>query len=215
MNSCDISLYAILDPNRTQKRPLSEMALAAARGGATILQYRDKLADTRTLVENARLIKSVLAPFHIPLLINDRVDVALASDADGVHIGQSDMLAADAQKLLGKKAIIGLTIKTNEQAIAAPVSMLNYVCIGGVFSTLSKDNPTNMGLSGWREVAAHFRATAPKLPVGAIAGIDQTNLEEVLQAGADGAAIISGIFMADDVQAATRKLKSIIEKHQS
>ncbi len=208
--TCDISLYAILDPNRTRDRPLDEMARAAAEGGITLLQYRDKHADTRTLIDNARKIKSALQPYDIPLLINDRVDVALATGASGVHVGQSDMVPQDARRLLGDDAIIGLTIKTSEHAKAAPIELLDYVCIGGVYSTLSKDNPNCIGLEGWRNVAAHFRKTSPNLPVGAIAGIDATNLADVINNGADGAAIISAIFMADDVSDATRNLKSIL-----
>ncbi len=215
MNPCDISLYAILDPNRTRNRPLVEMAKAAAEGGITLLQYRDKQADIRGLIDNAHQIQSALKPYNIPLLINDRVDVALAVSADGVHLGQSDMPAIDARRLLGQEAIIGLTIKTVEQAKAAPVDLLDYVCIGGVYSTLSKDNPINIGLEGWHKVASHFRNTCPDLPVGAIAGIDETNLADVMNNGADGAAIISAVFMADDVIAATRNLKSILVEHSS
>ncbi len=215
MNSCDISLYAILDPARTRGRPLGDMAAAAARGGATIMQYRDKHADTRELVENARIIKAALDPFEVPLLINDRVDVALVSGAHGVHVGQFDMKPEDARGLLGEDAIIGLTIKTQDHAQAAATELLDYVCIGGVFDTLSKENRISIGLDGWADVAAYFRSYAPDLPVGAIAGIDATNLGSVLAAGADGAAIISAIFMADDVEAATRNLRTIVEEVSS
>ena len=211
MTHCDISLYAILDPARTRNRPLDELACAAAEGGISLLQYRDKHADTRTLVENARLIKTALEGTNIPLLINDRVDVALAVDADGAHVGQSDMTPADARELLGPDAIIGLTIKTLQHAQDAPVELIDYACIGGVYTTLSKDNSSSIGLNGWHQIASHFRKSAPDLPVGAIAGIDETNMIDVLNTGADGLAIISAIFMADDVVAATRKLKSIIE----
>ena len=213
MNPCDISLYGIIDPTRTRGRDLTALVSAAARGGITLLQYRDKLADTRTLIDNARTIKSALAPFGIPLLINDRVDVALAVGAEGVHIGQSDMTPADARRLLGPDAIIGLTIKSEQNAKDAPLDLIDYACIGGVYTTRSKDNPSNIGLDGWRTIAAHFRKAKPQLPVGAIAGIDETNLAKVLTNGADGAAIISAIFMADDVQKATENLKSIVEAH--
>ncbi|MDD9910868.1 MAG: thiamine phosphate synthase [Ahrensia sp.] len=214
MTTCDISLYAILDPARTRDRPLAQMASAAARGGATILQYRDKSADTRTLIDNARTIREALAPYDIPLLINDRVDVALAVGAAGVHVGQCDMAPLDARRLLGDDAIIGLTIKTQDHARAAPTELLDYVCIGGVFDTLSKENRQSIGLDGWRDVAQHFRTAAPKMPVGAIAGIDADNVVSVLDAGADGVAIISAIFMADDVEAATRHLRKAVEEAQ-
>lgn len=213
MNHCDISLYAILDPARTQGRDLAQMAQSAAKGGITLLQYRDKNSDTREMIDNARLIKSALAPYNIPLLINDRIDVALASNADGVHVGQSDMHPEDVRKLLGEKAIVGLTIKDEHQAQEAPIELLDYVCAGGVYTTLSKHNPSNIGLVGWQKIHQVFQSRSTQLPVGAIAGIDATNLSDVLAAGADGAAIISAIFMADDVNAATAQLKTIVQEH--
>ena len=212
MSPVDISLYAILDPRRTRDRGLAEMAAAAAKGGATLLQYRDKDADTRTLISNARTIKAALEPFDAPLLINDRVDVALAAGADGVHVGQSDMTPADARALLGPEAIVGLTIKTETHARVAPLHLLDYACIGGIYATLSKDNPTAIGLDGWRAIDRVFDDRDATFPVGGIAGIDETNVADVITTGADGAAIISAIFMADEVEAATRNLKSIIEE---
>lgn len=212
MNRCDISLYGILDPNRSNGRDLVELALAAVRGGATILQYRDKNASICQMIEQARALKMALAGTGVPLLINDRVDAALAIGADGVHVGQDDMRAEDARKILGRDAIIGLTIKSNAHAEAAPVDVLDYVCIGGVYDTLSKDNPVSIGIDGWRNIAGYFREHASGLPVGAIAGIDQENISEVIDAGADGAAIISALFMADDVEAAARKLLAEINR---
>ena len=213
MNPCDISLYAILDPERTRDRDLVEMAHCAAEGGVTLVQYRDKTSDTRQLVDNARAIKSALLPFNIPLLINDRVDVALAAEVDGVHVGQSDMHPADVRALMGKHAIVGLTIKTEQHAHEAPLELLDYVCAGGVYSTLSKHNPSNIGIEGWQLIHQVFKDLNAEMPVGAITGIDESNLADVLNAGADGAAIISAIFMADDVTVATQRLKSIVQEH--
>ena len=215
MMPLNISLYAILDPNRTKGRDLATLARAAAEGGITLMQYRDKHADTRTLVTRARQIHDALAPYDIPLLINDRVDVALAMGAEGVHVGQTDMMARDARRLLGPDAIVGLTIKDENHARAAPVEDIDYVCMGGVFDTLSKDNPSSIGIEGWQAIAGYFRANTPDLPVGAIAGIDATNAASVIKAGADGIAVISAIFMADDVTAATKELKLIIEESRS
>ncbi len=208
-NHCDISLYAILDPHRTRGRGLSDLVKASADGGITLLQYRDKDANTRTLVSNAEIILKALEPYAIPLLINDRVDVALAVGAQGVHVGQLDMKPSDARRLLGEDAIIGLTVKNTSNAEDAPLDVIDYACIGGIYSTLSKENPSNIGLDGWRDVASVLRKSAPELPLGAIAGIDESNLEDVLRNGADGSAIISAIYMADDVTAATQHLKSI------
>jgi len=134
----------------------------------------------------------------------------LAIGADGVHVGQDDMKPADARQLLGESAIIGLTIKSEEHAKSTPVGQLDYVCIGGVYDTLSKHNPTSIGLEDWQKIARHFRENSSELPVGAIAGIDLSNVEEVIRAGADGVAIISAMFMADDVESMSQQLKTKI-----
>ncbi|MEM1040571.1 MAG: thiamine phosphate synthase [Pseudomonadota bacterium] len=209
----DIALYGIIDTARCAARPLDDLVRLAVEGGVTLLQYRDKTSDTRTLVANARLIKSALTESGVPLLINDRVDVALAAEADGVHIGQSDMMPADARSVLGEAAIIGLTVKTTGQAQAAPLDLIDYACIGGVYATLSKDNPNAIGIEGWQDVAEPLRTRAPQFPVGAIAGIDASNAAGVMEAGADGVAIISGIFMQDDVRAAARTLSEIVSPY--
>lgn len=211
--TCDISLYAIIDPRRTRGRDLGELVRAAARGGATIFQYRDKEADTRTLVENARMLVAALEPFGVPLLVNDRVDVALAAGAQGVHVGQTDMTPADVRSLIRGDMIVGLTIKNAEQARSAPIDLIDYACIGGVYDTLSKDNPSAIGIDGWQAAAAPLRERKPDLPIGAIAGIDSANAGGILKAGADGIAVISSIFMADDVEAAAAELAAIIRRN--
>jgi thiamine-phosphate pyrophosphorylase len=142
-----------------------------AAGGATLVQLGDKEGDTRRLVKDARAIKTALAVSLVPLLINDRVDVALASGADGVHVGSDNMAPADARALLGREAIIGLSIKTIAQAEAAPVELVGYVCIGGVFATASKGNPDPpIGLAGLRAIWALMRARrgSPSAPSSAL-----------------------------------------------
>jgi thiamine-phosphate pyrophosphorylase len=212
MPSVDLRLYAILDPTRARGRALLDLALAAVAGGATLLQYRDKDGDTRHLVETARAIRAAIAGRGVPLLINDRIDVALAAKADGVHVGQSDMPAADARRLLGAQAIIGLTLKTEDDARQMADAPVDYGCIGGVFATVSKLNPEPpLGLEGFARVAAAARQAAPGRPIGAIAGIDATNAASVIRAGADGVAVISALFMEDDVTAATARLRAIVD----
>ncbi|MGC2472202.1 MAG: thiamine phosphate synthase, partial [Pseudolabrys sp.] len=130
----DLRLYALVDPAVAGGRPLADLATCIA-SSATLVQLRDKHGSTRAMVEEARALRAVLEPKGVPLLINDRVDVALAAEADGVHIGQDDMAPADARLLLGRGAIIGLSVKTVEQAQTAPLDLLNYVAIGGVYST--------------------------------------------------------------------------------
>ncbi|MEA2945153.1 MAG: thiamine-phosphate pyrophosphorylase, partial [Alphaproteobacteria bacterium] len=136
----DLRVYALVDPEHAGGHALDDLARLIVQGGATLVQLRDKRSETRRMIEHARAIKAALAPFNVPLLINDRVDVALACGADGVHVGQSDMAVDDARRLLGPDAIIGLSIKTTAQAEAAPVDVLDYVGVGGVFATTSKDN---------------------------------------------------------------------------
>ena len=210
--SADLRLYALVDPERAGGRDLAELAWLLARGGATLVQLRDKLGSTQAMVETARAIRSRLAPLGVPLLINDRADVAFAAGADGVHLGQDDMAVADARRLLGPHAVIGLSIKTLEQAAHAPVEHLDYVCIGGVFATSSKDNPDPpIGLPGLQSIFASMRGRDPDLPIGAIAGIDATNAEAVIAAGADGIAVISALSLAGDPQTAARDLRAIVE----
>ena len=118
-----------------------ELAAAAVRGGATLVQLRDKASETRALVDEAKAIKRVLAGSRVPLLINDRVDVALASGADGVHLGRDDLDLATARRLLGPRAIIGASSRSRADIEALAFGAIDYVCIGGVFVTASKDNP--------------------------------------------------------------------------
>jgi thiamine-phosphate pyrophosphorylase len=208
----DLRLYAIVDPQRAGAHALPDLARAVANGGATLVQLRDKLSDTRDLIDEARAIKNALIPSGVPLLINDRVDVALASSADGVHVGQDDMGIEDARRLLGPKAIIGLSIKTIAQAEAAPTDLLDYVGIGGVFATSSKKNPDPpIGVYGLARIAGVFRRRAPKLPLVAIAGIEAGNAADVIAAGADGIAVISALSLQADAAAAARALRGVVD----
>jgi thiamine-phosphate pyrophosphorylase len=176
------------------------------------VQLRDKHRSTRAMVEEARAIKEKLTAFGVPLVINDRVDVALAAGADGVHVGQDDMAVADARLLLGPKAIIGLSIKTVAQAETAQVDLLDYVGIGGVFATSSKDNPDPpIGVSGLNRIASVFRRRAPKLPLCAIAGIDASNAASAVTAGVDGVAVISALSLAPVPADAARDLRAIVD----
>lgn len=208
--SVDHTLYAIIGPEHAQRDSLADLAAVAARGGITLLQYRDKQNDTRIMVETARALKAALAGTGIPLLINDRVDVALAAGAAGVHLGQSDMNPVDARRLLGPHAIIGWTLKNAAHAKALAKMPVDYATIGGVFATTSKDNPDPpLGLSGFRSVLDAARAVSA-IPIGAIAGIDGTNAADLIRAGADGVALMSAIFKAPNPEQAARALRAIL-----
>jgi thiamine-phosphate pyrophosphorylase len=216
MMRVDLRLNAIVDPERAAGRALAELARLAAEGGATLIQLRDKQSDTRALIDEARAIKQALAPFRVPFVINDRVDVALAAGADGVHVGQDDMAAADARRLLGPGAIIGLSIKNVSEAEAAPLSLIDYVGCGGVYATLSKQqNNPPIGPNGLARIidVLHRRAqqSGKALPVCGIAGIDAGNAAPVIAAGADGVAVISALSLAPDPAAAARALRQVVD----
>jgi thiamine-phosphate pyrophosphorylase len=208
----DLSLYVLVDPAQARGRPLAEIAAAAARGGATLIQLRDKAGSTRDMVEAARAIKTALAGSGVPLLVNDRVDVALAAQAYGVHLGRQDMEPRAARALLGPSAIIGITVRSEADVAALASDVSDYVCIGGVFATSSKNNPdAPVGVSGFAHLARLSRAKAPNMPVGAIAGINERNAAEVIAAGADGVAIVSAVTSAADPEAAARTLRGIVD----
>jgi thiamine-phosphate pyrophosphorylase len=207
----DLRLYALVDPEHAGGYSLPDLARRVVQGGATLVQLRDKRGQTREMVAQGRAIKAVLAPLGVPFIVNDRVDVTLASGADGVHLGQDDMDAADARRLLGPEAIIGLSVKTMREAQAAPLQHLSYVAIGAVFPTTSKDNSRQIGAEGLRQIAAEIRARMPGFPVGAIAGITEANAADVIAAGADGICAISALSAAPDPAAAAKKLRGIVD----
>ncbi|HZS63031.1 MAG TPA: thiamine phosphate synthase [Xanthobacteraceae bacterium] len=209
----DLRLYALVDPERAAGWALADLARRVGEGGATLVQLRDKKAGTREMVKHARAIQAALAPSRVPFVVNDRVDVALAAGAAGVHVGQDDMAPADARRLLGPEAIVGLSLKTVAQARAAPLELLSYVAIGGVFATVSKDNPDPpIGLDGLKSIAAAVRGRAPGFPICAIAGIAETNAADVIAAGADGIAVISALSFAPEPGQAAAKLRAIVDK---
>jgi len=168
------------------------------------------------MVEEARAIKTALTPLSVPFVVNDRVDVALAAGADGVHLGQDDMAVADARRLLGPGAIIGLSVKNVGEAEAAPIELIDYVGSGGVYATLSKQqkNPP-IGPDGLARIIAALSRRAhernKELPVCGIAGIDAGNAGAVIAAGAEGVAVISALSLAPDPAAAARALRQVVD----
>lgn len=210
-NPVDLRLYALVDPQRAGGYSLADLAAKVVQGGATLVQLRDKLGSTRDMVERARAIKAALAGSGVPLLINDRVDVALAAGAAGVHVGWDDMEPKDARALLGPKAIIGLSINSAERARAAPLDLIDYVAVGAVYATSSKDNPNPpKGVEGARALADIIRGRA-EMPVGAISGIDGSNAAAVIAGGFDGVAVISALSITPDPAAAARRLRAVVD----
>jgi thiamine-phosphate pyrophosphorylase len=209
-SALDLRLYAIIDPE--QSDDCAALARRVVLGGATLVQLRDKNSATREMIARAQEIKAALASSRVPLVVNDRVDVALAAAADGVHLGQDDMAVEDARRLLGPAAIIGLSVKTSPEAEAAPLQALDYAAVGGVFATYSKSNPGRpIGAAGLALVIQTLRARASALPVCAIAGITAGNAAEVIAAGADGVAVISALAKASDPASAAGELRTIVD----
>jgi thiamine-phosphate diphosphorylase len=212
MNPVDHRLYVLLDPVAAKREDLPALAQKVVSGGATLLQYRDKEADGGLMVETARAILRALGNTHPPLLINDRVDVALISGAQGVHLGQSDISPQDARALLGPKAIIGRTIKNKDHAQKLIHEGVDYATCGGVFGTVHKDNPDRpIGLEGLKTLRQFIRDLFPALPVGAIAGIDPSNLAQVIAQGADGIAVIGAVLKATDPKQAAQNLRQAVD----
>jgi len=183
-------------------RAVAEIVAAAVKGGVTMVQLREKTAATRAFVEQARALQRLLAPLQVPLLINDRIDVALAARADGAHVGQRDMPIALARQLLGPKAIIGLSITARGELDGEGVALADYLGVGPIFAQATKlDATPPLGLDGLAEIR---RAT--RKPIVAIGGIAAANAATVRAAGADGIAVVSAIMGAADPMAAAAAL---------
>src|SRR5208283_950588 len=197
-------LCLVTDSALANGRSLAGIVAAAVKGGVTLVQLREKTASTRAFIEQARVLKRLLAPLRVPLLINDRIDVALAAGADGAHVGQQDMPVALVRQLLGPAAIIGLSITELGQVRDRDVELADYLGVGPIFAQSTKlDATPPLGLDGLAEVR---RATGK--PIVAIGGVSAANADAVRSAGADGIAVVSAIMSADDPRAAAAALLS-------
>jgi thiamine-phosphate pyrophosphorylase len=191
-------LCLVTDRSLANGRSLAGIVAAAVKGGVTMVQLRDKTASTRAFIEDARALKALLAPPRVPLLVNDRIDVALAAGADGAHVGQADMPVALVRKLLGPKAIVGLSITQSAEARAEDIEFADYLGVGPIFPQLTKpDAAPTLGLEGLAEIR---RITSK--PIVAIGGVTAANVRAVRSAGADGVAVVSAIMGAQDPMAA-------------
>ena len=195
-------LYLVTDRALCQRRPLEDIVMQAVQGGVACVQLREKGLPTRAFVEEASRIKELLTPLKVPLIINDRLDVALAVGADGVHLGQEDMPVGIARRLLGPKAIIGLSVETWDDVEQAEHQDVNYLGVSPVFETPTKtDTKGAWGLAGLARIRAYSRH-----PLVAIGGLNASNIRDVIMAGAGGIAVISAICAAPDPVLATREL---------
>lgn len=203
----DWMLYVITDAKLSRGRSHLEVIRAAIAGGATVVQYREKEGTTRQLIEEARALRELTRQAGVPFIVNDRVDIALAVDADGVHVGQDDMPAPLARQLMGPGNIVGVSATNLEEALQAERDGADYIGAGPVFATPTKpDAAPPMGLEGLAEICRRV-----SIPVVAIGGINEENAAAVIEAGADGVAVVSAIVAAPDVEAAARRLREVVE----
>ena len=208
MRSFDPSLYLVTDPGLVPPAGLVEAVGVAIANGVTIVQLRDKDAEGRALAETARALLAVMRPLGVPLIINDRADVMVAVGADGVHIGQSDLSVDDVRRVVGPTAIVGLSVEAVEHAHPTQAEGASYVAVSPVYGTPTKtDTAPPLGLEGVERVAA-----AAAVPVVGIGGIDATRAPGVIDAGANGVAVVSAILAAPDIGAAARTLRDGIRR---
>ncbi|MCO5060571.1 MAG: thiamine phosphate synthase [Kiritimatiellae bacterium] len=211
MAPVDYSLYLVTDRALSRGRATAEMVRAAVRGGVTFVQIRDKTGSTREFLDEARAVKDVLQGTGVRMVVNDRVDVALAAGADGVHLGQRDMPIADARRLVPSRWIVGISAESVEDAIRAEREGADYVGMSPVFSTPTKtDTATPLGLEGIRRLRA-----AVRIPLVAIGGIHAENAADVIRAGADGIAVVSALVSAEDPYESALELRRAIDEGRS
>ena len=204
----DYSLYLVTDRGLARGRSTLDIVKAAVSGGVTCIQLREKDCSTLEFIEQARAIKNFLEEREVPLIINDRLDVALAVGADGVHLGQKDMPLEMARKIAGSSMLIGISAESVQDAIEAENGGADYLGVSPIYATPTKtDTVPPLGLQGLREIKNRV-----KIPLVGIGGLNKSNSAEVIRNGADGVAVVSAIVAADDPEIAARNLKQIIDE---
>lgn len=208
MPSFDLSLYLVTDRTLSLNRPLEYVVEEAVKGGVTMVQLREKDCSSADFYKQAVILKKCLKPYNIPLIINDRLDIALACDAEGLHIGQNDIPYDIARKLMGKDKIIGLSVENMENAINANKLDVNYIGISPVFSTPTKtDTAQALGLEGV-EIITRI-SNHPSVGIG---GINMNNAKDIIEAGADGISVVSAIMSAQSPKDAANALYNIVKQ---
>ena len=211
MSKFDLSLYLVTDRSLSLGRSLEDVVEEAIKGGVTMVQLREKTCSSKEFYEQAIRLKNCLKSHNIPLIINDRLDIALACDADGLHIGQDDIPYPIARQILGTNKIIGLSVENVEDVIHANKFDVDYIGISPIFGTPTKtDTAKPLGLAGICEIT-HIS----KHPSVGIGGINQSNVQEVIRAGADGISVVSAIMSANNPLLAAMQLSGIITKSRN
>ncbi len=201
-----MALYAVTDRMWLGERTLSACVEEALAGGATFLQLREKDAPQAEVVLRARALAPLARAAGVPFVVNDDVEAAARAGADGVHVGQEDAACADARAKLGPDAIVGVSVQTVEQALAAQAAGADYLGVGAVFGTSTKPDAADVGTDGLAAICA-----AVDVPVVAIGGLNEQTIPALAGTGADGAAVVSAIFAADDIEATTRRLRAAVQ----
>ncbi|EMA67378.1 thiamine phosphate synthase [Halorubrum distributum] len=208
MNISGWQTYLVTATSRSAGRTTPEVVAAALDGGVDVVQLRDKAASARERYETGLRLRELTAEAGVPLVVNDRIDLAAAVDADGVHLGQSDLPVAVAREQLGEEAVVGVSASTVEQAEAAEAAGADYLGVGAVYGTDSKDVSGDRNGIGVERIAAV--ADAVEIPVIGIGGIDAGNAAPVVAAGATGVAVLSAITAAEDPAAATAAIREAV-----
>jgi thiamine-phosphate pyrophosphorylase len=202
------TLYLVTDSLLASERSLKGIVEDAVRGGVTMVQLRDKNASTREFYELAMRIKACIKPYNVPLIINDRLDIALACNAEGLHIGKNDIPYEVARKLLGGDKIIGISVESVQDALKANDLDVDYIAVSPVFDTPTKtDTAKALGLQGVKQIAQASKHTCI-----AIGGINLENTKDVIAAGAEGIAVVSAIMSAENPMEAARHLKGMVDR---
>ncbi len=199
-NNFDLSVYFVADPAVCGGRAIEDVVYTAIRGGVTMVQLRNKRDSADIIREQARVVHSILADYRVPFLINDHVEIAAEVGADGVHIGQGDMSPAQAREIIGDDKVLGLTAYTRAHYDVVDTSIVDYLGTGPFFPTLTKPDKPVLGADGFAELIADV-----SLPVVGIGGITPENAGEVIDAGANGVAMMRGVSEAPDPSIAARK----------
>ncbi len=196
-----IHLYVIADKKTCGNRDIEDVVSRSIEGGAEMIQYRDKESDDDSFLETALKLQAVCKSENIPFIVNDRIEIALRIDADGVHVGQEDMFLSEVRRKLSPEKIIGVSATSIQQAKEAEGNGADYIGIGPIFATLSKEIKEPVGLGMVREARVRL-----KIPFYTIGGISLSNIDSLIQAGARRIAVISAIILSDDIKSATAKL---------
>ena len=207
MNNTDYSLYLVTDRDLLKGRKLTEVIEEAILGGTSIVQLREKCASSLEFYEIAKEIKKITDKYNVPLIINDRIDIALAIDASGVHLGQSDIPCSIARKILPKGKIIGVSAHNLKEAEKALKDGADYLGCGAVFNTSTKKDVTTLSYEGLKEITSNIN-----IPVIAIGGINENNITILKGSGINGVAVVSSIIGKENVKDASEKLKELVKK---